>query len=154
MPELRDPAAALFAEASQSVVGAEGIVSTLGAEVFNASRLRLPLGHLTLSPMMVANDPSRRRHLARAVVEGLAYAAKANIELLQKAAQNGSIEAIRLAGGMSKSGFFAQILADVLGMPVEAAAGAGVLRAWRCNLRRGRSGPLQQPGRRSQAFWW
>src|SRR6266536_1749430 len=57
---LGDPAAALFAEASQSVVGAEGIVSTLGAEVFNASRLRLPVGHLTLSPMMVADDPSRR----------------------------------------------------------------------------------------------
>jgi sugar (pentulose or hexulose) kinase/phosphoglycerate dehydrogenase-like enzyme/ribulose-5-phosphate 4-epimerase/fuculose-1-phosphate aldolase/putative sterol carrier protein len=118
---LGDPAAALFAEASQSVVGAEGIVSTLGAEVFNASRLRLPLGHLTLSPMMVADEPARRRHLSRAVVEGLAFAARANIELLQKAAPNGSIEAIRLAGGMSKSAFFAQILADVLGMPVEAA---------------------------------
>jgi phosphoglycerate dehydrogenase-like enzyme/sugar (pentulose or hexulose) kinase/ribulose-5-phosphate 4-epimerase/fuculose-1-phosphate aldolase/putative sterol carrier protein len=118
---LRDPAAALFAEASQSVVGAEGIVSTLGAEVFNASQLRLPLGHLTLSPMMVADDPSRRRHVSRAVVEGLAYAARANIELLQKAAPNGSIEAIRLAGGMSKSGFFAQLLADVLGVAVEAA---------------------------------
>ena len=117
----RDPAAALFAEASQSVVGAEGIVSTLGAEVFNASRLRLPLGHLTLSPMMVADDPSRRRHLSRAVVEGLAFAARRNIELLQKAAQNGSVQAIRLAGGMSKSTFFAQLLADVLGVPVEAA---------------------------------
>jgi autoinducer 2 (AI-2) kinase len=116
-----DPAAALFAEASQSVMGAEGIVSTLGAEVFNASRLRLPLGHLTLSPMMVPDDPSRRRHLARAVVEGLAYAARANIELLQKAAPKGSIEAIRLAGGMSKSGFFAQLVADVLGVPVEVA---------------------------------
>jgi L-ribulose-5-phosphate 4-epimerase len=119
--ELGDPAAALFAEASQSVVGAEGVVSTLGAEVFNASRLRLPLGHLTLSPMMVADDPSRRRHLARAVVEGLAYAARANIELLQKAAPNGTIETIRLAGGMSRSAFFAQILADVLGVPVEEA---------------------------------
>ena len=119
--EVGDPTAALFAEASQSVMGAEGIVSSLGAEVFNASRLRLPLGHLTLSPMMVPDDPSRRRHLARAVVEGLAYAAKANIELLQQAAANGSVEAIRLAGGMSKSQFFAQILADVLGVPVEVA---------------------------------
>ena len=117
----RDPAAALFAEASQSVVGAEGILSTLGAEVFNASGLRLPLGHLTLSPMMVADDQSRRRHLSRAVVEGLAFAARRNIELLQKAAQNGSVQSIRLAGGMSKSTFFAQLLADVLGVPVEAA---------------------------------
>jgi len=114
------PAAALFAEASQSVVGAEGIVSTLGAEVFNANRLRLPVGHLTLSPMMVADDLSRRRHLSRAVVEGLAFAVRGNLELLQKAAQNGSVQSIRLAGGMSKSAFFAQLLSDVLGMPVEA----------------------------------
>jgi L-ribulose-5-phosphate 4-epimerase len=118
---LGDPAAALFAEASQSVVGAEGIVSTLGAEVFDASRLRLPIGHLTLSPLMVADDPSRRRHLSRAVVEGLAFAVKGNLELLQKAAQNGSGQSIRLAGGMSKSAFFAQLLSDVLGVPVEAA---------------------------------
>ena len=117
----RDPAAALFAEASQSVVGAEGIVSTLGAEVFNASRLRLPLGHLTLSPLMMADDPLRRRHLSRAVVEGLAFAARRNIELLQKAAGNGPVQPIRLAGGMSKSAFFAQLLSDVLGTPVEAA---------------------------------
>ena len=103
---LGDPAAALFAEASQSVVGAEGIVSTLGAEVFNASRLRLPLGHLTLSPMMVADDPSRRRHVSRALVEGLAFAVRGNLELLQKAAPNGSVQSIRLAGGMSKSAFF------------------------------------------------
>ena len=118
---LSDPAAALFAEASQSVVGAEGIVSTLGAEVFNASRLRLPLGHLTLSPMMVADDPSRRCHVSRAVVEGLAFAARGNLELLQKAVANGSGPSIRLAGGMSKSAFFAQLLSDVIGVPVETA---------------------------------
>jgi autoinducer 2 (AI-2) kinase len=96
--ECGDPAGALFAEASQGVVGAQGIVSTLGAEVFNASHLRLPLGHLTLSPMMVPDEPLRRRHVARAVVEGLAFAARANIELLQKAVPNGSVEAIRPAG--------------------------------------------------------
>ena len=149
---LGDPAAALFAEASQSVVGAEGIVSTLGAEVFNASRLRLPLGHLTLSPMMVADDPSRRRHLSRAVVEGLAFAARGNIELLQKAAQNGSVQSIRLAGGMSKSAFFAQLLSDVLGVPVEAAQvpECSALGAAICAGVGAR--PLWQRRRRSQAF--
>ena len=116
-----NPAAALFAEAAQSVVGAEGIVSTLGADVSNASRLRLPLGHLTLSPMMVADSLSRRRHLSRAVVEGLAFAVRRNIEFLQKGAQNGSVQSIRLAGGMSKSAFFAQLLSDVIGIPVEVA---------------------------------
>ena len=103
---LGDPAAALFAEASQSVVGAEGIVSTLGADVFNASRLRLPLGHLTLSPMMVADSLSRRRHLSRAVVEGLAFAARRNIELLQKGAQNGSVRIDPIGGRDVKKRIF------------------------------------------------
>ena len=85
---LSDPVAALFAEASQSALGAEGIVSTLGAEIFDAGHLRMPVGHLTLSPMLAADDPSRRRHVSRAVVEGLAFAARGNIELLQKTAQN------------------------------------------------------------------
>ena len=116
-----NPAAALFAEASQSVVGAEGIVSTLGAELFDASRLRLPLGHLTLSPLMVADDPSRRCHVSRAVVEGLAFAAKSNFALLQNPVRSGPVQTIRLAGGMSKSTFFAQLLADVLGVNIEAA---------------------------------
>jgi len=89
-----DPAAALLAEASQSVVGAEGIVSTLGAEIFDASHLRLSVGHLTLSPMLVPDDSSRRRHVSRAVVEGLAFAARSNLELLQKA-QNGPLQSIR-----------------------------------------------------------
>ncbi|MGB7949542.1 MAG: NAD(P)-dependent oxidoreductase, partial [Candidatus Binatia bacterium] len=120
-PGLGDPAAALFAEASESVVGAEGMLSTLGAEIFNASRLRLPLGHLTLSPLMVADDPSRRRHLSRAIVEGLSFAARSNVELLERVAENGSHQSIRLAGGMSKSPFFAQLLADVIGVPVEVA---------------------------------
>ena len=116
---LSDPAGAFFIEASQSAVGAEGIVSTLGAEIFNASHLRLPVGHLTLSPMLVADDSSRRCHVSRAVVEGLAFAARSNIELLQKA-QNGPVQSIRLGGGMSKSAFFAQLLSDVIGVPVEA----------------------------------
>jgi L-ribulose-5-phosphate 4-epimerase len=117
---LSDPAAALFIEASQSAVGAHGIVSTLGAELFNASHLRLPVGHLTLSPLLVADDSSRRRHVSRAVVEGLAFAARSNIELLQNAAQNQPLQSIRLAGGMSNSAFFAQLLSDVIGVPVEA----------------------------------
>jgi sugar (pentulose or hexulose) kinase/phosphoglycerate dehydrogenase-like enzyme/ribulose-5-phosphate 4-epimerase/fuculose-1-phosphate aldolase/putative sterol carrier protein len=117
--EFTDPAAALFAEASQSVVGAEGIVSTLGAQIFNASRLRLPLGHLSLSPFMVEDDPSRRRHVSRAVAEGLAFAARSNLELLQKPLPIVPVQTIRLAGGMSRSAFFAQLLADVLGVTIE-----------------------------------
>src|SRR4029077_10360155 len=97
---LSDPVAALFAEASQSAVGAEGIVSTLGAEIFGARPLRMRVGHLTLARVLVAEDPSRGRHVSRAVVEGLAFAARGNIELLQKTAQNQPLESLALAVGL------------------------------------------------------
>ena len=117
----RDPVSALFAEASQSVMGAAGIVSTVGAEIFDASHLRMPVGHLTVSPILGADDTSPRRHISRAVIEGLAFAAKGNLELLQNTAQKQPLQSLRLAGGMSKSTFFAQLLSDVSGIPVEAA---------------------------------
>src|SRR4029077_11595309 len=59
-------------------------------------------------------------HVSRRIVDGLAFAARGNIELLQKTAQNAPAQSIRLAGGMSKSAFFAQLLSDVIGVPVEA----------------------------------
>jgi autoinducer 2 (AI-2) kinase len=142
----REPAAALLAEASLSTPGAEGIVSTLGAEVFNARRLRPPVGHLTISPLLAADGQACRGHVARAVVEGLVYAARANFEEAKlvvgrdqsrnpervpnlprglreaqprSANANGKAPAVRLAGGLSRSAFFAQLVADVLALPVE-----------------------------------
>ena len=44
----------------------------------NARELALPVGDLTLSPLLAAEDPDRARHLARAVLEGLLYALRAN----------------------------------------------------------------------------
>ena len=94
-------------------MGAEGIPSTLGAEVFNASGLRLPLGHLTLSPMMVADD--RAGATCREQWSKVWPSRRGATLSFCKRRRNGSVQSIRLAGGMSKSTFFAQLLADVLG---------------------------------------
>jgi autoinducer 2 (AI-2) kinase len=117
----KDAAACLAAEALESSPGALGVLSTLGAEIFNASMLSLPLGHVTLSPMMSPDDPGRRRHVARAVLEGMAYGARANIDQTLRGAKIAAT-AIRLTGGMSKSACFAQVLADATGKRVEVSA--------------------------------
>ena len=115
------PVLRLLAEAAESAPGAAGMLSTLGAERMNARQLGLPLGTLTLCPLTAPEDPARRRHLARAVVEGMAYGLRANLEQAE-AASGCRAAAVRLSGGVSRSAFFAQLLADVLGRPVEVTA--------------------------------
>ncbi len=110
--------AMFLAEAAQSPVGAAGIFSTLGGEIMNARELRLPLGEIALSHMSTARDPQRRSHLARAVVEGMAYAVLANLEQLREVA-GVEIRSLDVAGGMSRSETFAQIVSDVTNLPVE-----------------------------------
>jgi autoinducer 2 (AI-2) kinase len=119
-PGLPDPVAALCAEAAGAPAGADGIVSTLGAEVFNGSQLALPLGHLTVSPMMLADDPSRRACVAQAILEGIAYGMRANLDQIGEVAPDWPAT-LRLGGGMSRSARFAQLLADLTGTPVESA---------------------------------
>jgi len=115
------PVLRLLAEAGESQPGAGGMLSTLGAERMNARQLSLPLGHFTLCPLASADDPARRRHLARAIVEGMLYGLRANVEQAE-AASGAHAEVVRLTGGISRSPLFAQGLADVLGRPVEVTA--------------------------------
>ena len=149
---LSDPVAALFAEASQSAVGAEGIVSTLGAEIFDASHLRMPVGHLTLSPMLVAEDPSRRRHVSRAVVEGLAFAARGNIELLQKRRKTNRSNRFDWRVECRKAYSSPSFSPDVTGVPIEAVLVPECSALGAAILRRRRSEPLFQHCRGRQAF--
>lgn len=115
------PVAMLLAEAGLSQPGAAGILSTFGTGVMNARDLRLPTGSLTLSHLSTAHDPERRRHLARAVVEGMAHAVRANLEQIREVSGIAPT-AFRLGGGMSRSHVFAQLLSDILDLPVQVSA--------------------------------
>jgi autoinducer 2 (AI-2) kinase len=120
-PGADHPVLHLLAEAEASAPGAGGILSSFGAEVMDARRVALPIGHLTVSPLQGADAPARRRDLARAVLEGMACALRANAEQIE-AASGRPAPALRLGGGMARSALFAGILCDVLGRPVEVAA--------------------------------
>ena len=111
------PTSQLLAEASTSVPGAMGVLWTVGADVMNARDMALPIGNLTLTHLTAPPDVEKRRHVARAVLEGMAYALRANVLQLQSVTGVDADE-LRLAGSMSRSPAWTQIVADVLDGPV------------------------------------
>lgn len=111
------PTSQLLEEAGTSVPGAMGVLSTVGADVMNARDMTLPIGNLTLTHLIAVPDAEKRRHVARAVLEGMAYALRANVLQLQSVTGVDAAE-LRIAGGMSQSATWTQIVADVLGGPV------------------------------------
>ncbi len=142
-PDSPNPAGALMAEAAESTPGAAGLLSTLGVQVFNAAALSLPIGHLTVTHLIAAADPARRRHVARAVIEGLACSVRANSDQISAVSHIAHPE-VHVAGGMSRSRLWTQMVSEVLGAPVRvsitpeatalgaaicAGVGAGVFRS-------------------------
>lgn len=134
-PEAPEPELRLLAEAALSEYGAKGMVSTFGADVMNFRNPKIPVGQIMLSHLTCADDPNPRRHLCRAVVEGYAFALRANIAALGQIADE-SYQKLYLSAGMSRSAFFAQTLADVTdgpvtraGQPMSSALGAAICAA-------------------------
>jgi L-ribulose-5-phosphate 4-epimerase len=116
-PDAAHPVAMLVAEAAESEPGAAGMLSTIGADIFDARNFGLPMGTLTLTHLAAAQDPTRRRHLARAVLEGMACSLRANAAQIVATA-GAEQPPLALAGGMSQSAVWAAMVADVLDVPV------------------------------------
>jgi len=117
-PDRDDPAGMLFEESGASEPGGAGIYSTFGARVFDARTINILLGNLTMSHMVTPDASSCRRHIARALIEGIAYSLRANLEqVVEVAGLNPA--AITVAGGMSRSALWTQIVSDVTGKLVK-----------------------------------
>jgi len=102
----------LLDAAAHSAPGAAGLLSTFGVQVMNARAPELPLGQLTLTSLCAQDAETRRPALARAVLEGVAHGLLANAE--QIAELTGEVpDVVDIVGGLSRSGFFGQLLADV-----------------------------------------
>lgn len=114
-----NPAAALCAEAANSAPGAHGMLSTIGAQIFNAAAMSLPIDTLTFSAVTL--PAGGRADVARAVLEGMAYAVRANVEQALECT-GGTCGGVWLTGGMSRSTCWSRILADVLQTPVHVSA--------------------------------
>ena len=118
-----NPVARLAAEAEGSAPGAHGLHSTIGAAVFNASAMEPPVDTLTFSSVAAREGDEGRADVARAILEGLAYAVRANVE--QILTLSGSqLSGLWLCGGITRSTLWTRLVSDVLECPVHVSASA------------------------------
>lgn len=102
--------AQLFEEAAQSQPGAEGVYflpHLSGGERDQPQRQGAFVG------LQLAHSTS---HMARALMEGIAYALRQRVEILTATGED--ITRVISCGGAARSPLWAQIKADILGLPV------------------------------------
>ena len=116
-PDSPDGTLSLFAEAEKSVQGAMNVYSTFGTALFDGRVVGFPVGNLTFSHMITGDASRSRRHIARALVEGIAFSVRINLEQLALVSGR-EIRELRVAGGMSQSPLFSRIVANVTNAPV------------------------------------
>ena len=139
-PEHDRPIEVLLAEAARSEPGARGVFSSIGVNIFDACSIGLPVGNLSLPQITDLDTTEMRHNISRALIEGVAYSARANIEQLMDITGLDSRE-LRISGHMSVSPLLTQIISDVtarvvkvssthevsaLGAAICAGVGAGV----------------------------
>lgn len=112
-PESHNPVGRFTAEAMQAPLGAQGMFSTVGGTVFNASQMSLPIETLSFSPYNLKGEGSGRAALARSILEGMAYAVRANIEQIQEVS-GANYNVVWMGGGMVKSSTWRQVVSEVL----------------------------------------
>ena len=120
-----NPAAMLAAEAEASVPGAHGMLSTIGAAVFNASALEPPVDTLTFSSIMARDGQAGRADVARALLEGMAYAVRANVEQVLQVS-GGTLADLWLGGGITRCAAWTGIVSEVMGCRVRVSASVEV----------------------------
>ena len=116
-----EPVAMLCAEAEASPPGAHGMLSTIGAAVFNASALEPPVDTLTFSSIMARDGQAGRADVARAILEGMAYAVRANVEQVLQVS-GGTLAELWLGGGITRCVAWTGIVSEVMGCRVRVSA--------------------------------
>ncbi len=120
-PTSPNPAAKFTAQAAKIKAGAEGMFSSLGAQVMNAASFGLPAASLNMALVDDFDGVTRTRIIARAVLEGLAFSVRANAEQILAVPGAPKPEYV-LTGGMTRSPLFSQILADLFNAPLAVSA--------------------------------
>ncbi len=99
--------------------GSEGVLALLGPPRMDMSRLGLRSGGFVF-PVPTTFGGVGREHMARAALESMAFAVRANLEQLEAVSGAPAIS-IALGGGMTASSTWVEMLPDVLGRPVQMA---------------------------------
>ncbi len=95
-------------------IGSDGAMAMLGPSIMD---MGMRMGGIVFPVPMTLGGPTRA-HLVRASLEGLAYALRANLEQAERVAGI-TARRVSLGGGMTRTKTFVQIMADVIGRPIE-----------------------------------
>ena len=107
--------------------GSEGVLAFLGSPRMDMSRIGLRPGGFVF-PVPITFGGIGREHMARAALESMAFAVRANLEQLESVSGM-TAAAVALGGGMTAASTWVEMLPDVLGRPVEVASEPDVTAA-------------------------
>ena len=110
--------------------GSEGVLAFLGPSRMDMSRVGMRAGGFVF-PVPMTFGGIGRGHLARAALESIAFAVRANLEQLERVSGKAAAS-VSLGGGMTASSTWVSMLPDVLGRPVRVASGPDVTAAGAC----------------------
>jgi len=161
------PIEVLLGEAARSEPGAGGVFSSIGVNIFDASSIGFPVGNLSLPQLIDIDTTEMRYNISRALIEGVAYSARANIEQLIDITGL-ECEELKVSGHMSVAPLLTQMLSDVtarvvkvssthevsaLGAAVCAGVGAGIFPDLVTGAREAaRTAREHAPGENSQKY--
>jgi len=108
------------AQAAAAPIGSEGVVALLGPSRMDMADLGLRTGGILFPVPLTFSEP-RKGHLARAALEAIAYAVRANLEQAEKAIGR-QMSRIAVGAGMTRTRTWLDILKDVVGRPIRIAS--------------------------------
>lgn len=111
MGEMNDLYAFMNGLAANASAGANGVISLLGQSIMNAADWRGSGDGGFIIPLPVTNSIGLGE-MARSILEGMAFAIKANLEQLEEVA-GGNMEPLRVGGGNAANELWLSILAAV-----------------------------------------
>ena len=119
IPTPQEAYARVEALAMQAEIGSRDAIALLGPQIMDAQDLTTVRPAILLfpppaSPVVI---PVTTQDLARALFENICYAIQANLELLQQLTKS-RLESCTVAGGLTQSKFWQQMLADVTGLDI------------------------------------
>ena len=103
--------------AASASVGSGGAAAYLGPRAMDVSKVGMQLGGIVFPVPLTLGGPSRGQ-VARATLEGFAYALRANLEQAERVSGAKALR-IGLGGGLTRSRTLTQMVPDVLGRAVQ-----------------------------------
>ena len=104
--------------------GSDGVMALLGPSRMDMSRVGLRTGGLVF-PVPLTFADIGRGHAARAALEALSFAVRANIEQLESVS-GATASTVAVGGGMTATSSWVEMLPNALGRPVQVASAKNV----------------------------